>query len=237
MSEMFYWTVLEPGGDWGLGKITSAWPCPGSISSLKGATDIAAHAQGHSGVDIAAPEGTPVYAPCDALVRDVFAIGVGRDDWEATFGNSVILEHEGYVSLYAHLRDAPSVVEGTLVRRGTLLGYVGDTGLSEGPHLHWGLAPALFNGEPSYLPRETTIDPLAFVRDTRHPSGIDAPGEVKPGIAPLPGGEFLPEPDLADVAKFWAAVAGGNVSPDVEITPVKAKRAGWERYEVEIRQG
>ena len=53
---------------------------------------------------------------------------------------------------------------------------------------------------------------------------------------PLPGGEFLPEPDLADVAKFWAAVAGGNVSPDVEITPVKAKRAGWEAYLVEVKQ-
>ena len=53
---------------------------------------------------------------------------------------------------------------------------------------------------------------------------------------PLPGGEFLPEPDLHDVAKFWAAVAGGNVSPNVEITPVPAKRAGWERYEVEVQQ-
>ena len=53
---------------------------------------------------------------------------------------------------------------------------------------------------------------------------------------PLPGGEFLPEPDLQDVAKFWAAVAGGNVSPNVEITPVPAKRAGWERYEVEVKQ-
>ncbi len=80
------------------------------------------------------------------------------------FGNAVILDHveAGYVTLYGHLRDAPLVREGQAVEAGALLGAVGSTGASTGPHLHWGMAPRLNGGQPSYLPRHTVVDPLAF---------------------------------------------------------------------------
>lgn len=188
---LFPWTLVENGA------LVTAWPCPGPITSYFGVKDIAEHSQGHSGTDIGAPAGTPVYAPCDATVKDVFAIGVGRDDWEQTFGNSVILEHEGYVSLYAHLRDNPVVVEGAEIRRGTLLGYVGETGMSFGPHLHWGLAPA----SNPYLDRSDLRDPLAYCRESEP---VPSVSETGGNVTPLPGGEFLPEQEpLRPPFNFW----------------------------------
>lgn len=143
------------------------WPCAGPISSPFGARDAEAHAEGHTGVDIAAPAGAAVHAPAPGLVRDVFIDarrGTPWDGFKALFGNAVILDHvdAGYVTLYAHLRDAPLVLEGQAVDAGALLGLVGSTGTSTGPHLHWGMAPRLERGQPSYLPRHAVVDPLGF---------------------------------------------------------------------------
>lgn len=73
---------------------------------------------------------------------------------------------------------------------------------------------------------------------TNCPSGRIPWGRYTAAPAPetLPGGEFLPEADINDVARFWAAVAGGNVSPDVEIEPLPAKRPGWAAWRVEVKQ-
>ena len=73
---------------------------------------------------------------------------------------------------------------------------------------------------------------------TNCPSGRIPWGRYTAAPAPeaLPGGEFLPEADIQDVARFWAAVAGGNVSPDVEIVPLPAKRPGWAAWRVEVKQ-
>ncbi|MCP5405502.1 MAG: M23 family metallopeptidase [Pseudomonadaceae bacterium] len=85
----------------------------------------------HKGHDLAAPKGTPVKAPADAVVvlaRDTFMNG-----------NLVILDHGyGLTSLYAHL-DSMAVQVGDAVRAGDVLGKVGTTGRSTGPHLHWGM--------------------------------------------------------------------------------------------------
>ncbi len=86
----------------------------------------------HSGVDIAAPRGTPIRAPAPgrvALVGDFFFSG-----------NCVYVDHgQGVVSFYAHL-DQPRVSEGDTLARGEVLGTVGATGRVTGAHLHWGLA-------------------------------------------------------------------------------------------------
>lgn len=85
----------------------------------------------HKGVDYAAPAGTPVRATADGLVT---LAGV-----QGGYGNVVVLRHAGaYSTLYAHLsRFAAGVRNGTRVRQGEVIGYVGATGWATGPHLHY----------------------------------------------------------------------------------------------------
>jgi murein DD-endopeptidase MepM/ murein hydrolase activator NlpD len=87
----------------------------------------------HKGVDWAAPVGTPVFAAYDGTVA---SFGDGND-----YGNLVRISHNGgRETRYAHLsRFAPSLKDGAPVKAGDLIGYVGTTGLSTGPHLHFEL--------------------------------------------------------------------------------------------------
>ena len=83
----------------------------------------------HHGFDIAVEEGTPVLAANRGKVRLSRACVLE--------GNCVILDHgQGLSSMYMHLRSR-TVKEGDVVEKGSLLGTVGSTGLSTGPHLHW----------------------------------------------------------------------------------------------------
>lgn len=83
----------------------------------------------HKGIDIKAPEGTPIRASQDGVV--VFS-GFIRG-----YGNTVLLKHEGdYFTVYAHNK-YNSVKEGEFVKKGEVLGYVGMTGNAETPHLHF----------------------------------------------------------------------------------------------------
>jgi murein DD-endopeptidase MepM/ murein hydrolase activator NlpD len=85
----------------------------------------------HNGWDIANPSGTPVYAVDDGVVK--FAGWSDRG-----YGNMVVIDHDGrYQTLYAHLRDTPSVSEEQSVVAGQVIGYMGNTGFSTGPHLHF----------------------------------------------------------------------------------------------------
>ncbi|MSP23445.1 MAG: M23 family metallopeptidase [Dehalococcoidia bacterium] len=149
------------------GGVVQGWPCGGPITSMFGARDTEAHVEGHSGVDIGAAEGVSVCAPASGVVRDVFIDACRGTRWDAfkdIFGDTVILDHveAGYVTLYGHLRDAPLVLEGQIVAASAMLGVVGSTGTSTGPHLHWGMAPRLDGGTPSYLPRSAVVDPIEF---------------------------------------------------------------------------
>jgi len=87
----------------------------------------------HLGIDFAAPIGTPVHAAANGTI--IFA---GR---KGGYGNCIIIRHiDGYKTLYAHLKKfARSIRRGKYVKRGKTIGYVGTTGLSTGPHLHFGL--------------------------------------------------------------------------------------------------
>lgn len=83
----------------------------------------------HKGTDIVAEEGAPVVASNTGRVAFAGSLAVR--------GGSVILDHgTGVFSAYHHL-SALAVVEGQLVNKGDLVGWVGQTGLAEGPHLHW----------------------------------------------------------------------------------------------------
>ncbi len=84
----------------------------------------------HNGEDISAPKGRPVISPNSGIVR------LAEDQFYG--GNTLVIDHgAGLFTFYMHL-DSLSVKEGQQVARGELLGHVGSTGRSTGPHLHWG---------------------------------------------------------------------------------------------------
>lgn len=85
----------------------------------------------HHGIDYAASTGTPIRAVGDGVIQ--------KAGWGGGYGNVVEIRHQrGYTSRYAHMRGfASGVRSGTRVKQGQVIGYVGTTGLSTGPHLHY----------------------------------------------------------------------------------------------------
>jgi murein DD-endopeptidase MepM/ murein hydrolase activator NlpD len=84
----------------------------------------------HTGMDFTAPQGTPIYATGDGKIAKVRRSRKG-------YGNHVIIDHGyGYQTLYAHMRKY-IVYRGQKVKRGEIIGYVGSTGTSVAPHLHY----------------------------------------------------------------------------------------------------
>lgn len=83
----------------------------------------------HKGVDLAEPTGTPVHATADGVVS--------RADWFSGYGLYVSLEHGGNIETrYGHMSRL-NVAAGQTVHKGDVIGYVGSTGRSTGPHLHY----------------------------------------------------------------------------------------------------
>jgi murein DD-endopeptidase MepM/ murein hydrolase activator NlpD len=109
----------------------------------------------HGGLDFAAPQGTPIYATANGVVKVAGNLGNG-------YGNHVIVNHGyGYETLYGHMYRI-NVRSGRQVKRGEILGYVGSTGKSTGPHLHYEVHK---NGRP--------IDPVYFFYNDLTPEQFD----------------------------------------------------------------
>lgn len=85
----------------------------------------------HTGVDFAAQRGTPVRAVGDGIITEA--------GWNGGYGKAIDIKHDGtYLSRYAHLdRFADGIHSGVAVTKGQIIGYVGSTGRSTGPHLHF----------------------------------------------------------------------------------------------------
>jgi murein DD-endopeptidase MepM/ murein hydrolase activator NlpD len=84
----------------------------------------------HEGIDFTAPTGTPIYATGNGRVMNV-------DKEHRGYGNCIVINHGfGYQTLYGHMYRIKAR-PGQTVKRGELIGYVGNTGLSSGPHLHY----------------------------------------------------------------------------------------------------
>ena len=110
------------------------WPVVGPISGVYGSQRIlnGNPKNPHNGVDIAAPEGSPIKAPADGIVALV------HQDMFYT-GKTMMINHGlGLSTVYAHM-DSISVKSGQMVKKGDPIGTVGQTGRATGPHLHWGM--------------------------------------------------------------------------------------------------
>jgi murein DD-endopeptidase MepM/ murein hydrolase activator NlpD len=109
----------------------------------------------HAGLDFSAPQGTPIYATADGTVRVAGNSGNG-------YGIHVIINHGyGYETLYGHMFRL-KVRSGERVKRGEIVGYVGSTGKSTGPHLHYEVHK---NGQK--------LDPVYFFYNDLGPEQFD----------------------------------------------------------------
>jgi murein DD-endopeptidase MepM/ murein hydrolase activator NlpD len=136
-----HWTPQQPD------RLVFSAPVPGRRSSSFGSRRVfnGETRNPHSGMDIAAPTGTPVLAPGGGTI-----VAVGNYFFN---GNTVILDHgRGFFSMYCHL-SAIDVRVGQHITSGTKLGAVGMTGRVTGPHLHWSLSL-----------NRTWVDPQLFLR-------------------------------------------------------------------------
>lgn len=111
----------------------------------------------HTGVDWSAPPGTPIVAAGNGVIEKL--------GWQSGYGRYIRIQHSnGYETAYAHMSNwARGLQEGSRVRQGQLIGYVGSSGLSTGPHLHY-----------EVLINETHVDPMRI----RLPRGRELNGRL-----------------------------------------------------------
>ena len=115
----------------------------------------------HKGIDLSAPTGTPIYATADGHVE--------RADWFSSYGLYVQIDHGGELETrYAHMSRL-AVKDGAFVRKGDIIGYVGSTGRSTGPHLHYEVR---VSGE--------AVNPIPYM--------VDTAGQRAPEMAMAEGG-------------------------------------------------
>ena len=129
------------------------WPVAGIISSVYGSQriDNGTPMAPHLGVDIAAPTGTPIHAPADAIVT------LAEPDFYLDGGLTLLDHGQGVSTCYVH-QSKLMVAKGERVKRGQAIGLIGQTGRATGPNLHWGLNWFQVKLDPS-LSTPTTLPP------------------------------------------------------------------------------
>jgi murein DD-endopeptidase MepM/ murein hydrolase activator NlpD len=137
----------------------------------------------HTGVDWAAPTGSPIVASGNGTIQVA--------EWEGGYGRYVKIRHtNGYETAYGHMSAfARGIKQGVRVRQGQIIGYVGSTGLSTGPHLHY---EVLVNGRfvnpmRIKLPRGRELDGSMLAEFQRERERIESLlGKASAGAAPMP---------------------------------------------------
>jgi len=130
------------------------WPAPGIESGVFGSQriDNGIPMAPHFGVDMAAPTGTPIHAPADGIVS------LSADHY--LNGGFTLIDHgQGISTSYLH-QSRRLVKEGDMVKRGQLIGKIGQTGRASGPHLHWAMNWFEVKLDPSRSTRKPKPDKL-----------------------------------------------------------------------------
>ncbi len=172
-------------------------PVVGRITSNFGARrhPILGYTRMHSGVDFGASHGSPIYAVGDATVS--------FSGWRGGHGNMVKLDHGGgYGTGYAHMSRV-AVDSGSRVRAGQVIGYVGSTGLSTGPHLHYELYR---NGSP--------VNPLSVRFTVSNQVDPDELKAYKARMAELKA--VTPGAAMASLAPRQAATVGNGPQREID---------------------
>lgn len=130
------------------------WPAPGIESGVFGSQriDNGVPMSPHFGVDMAAPVGTPIHAPAHGVVSI-------SDDYYLDGGFTLIDHGQGVSTCYLH-QSKRLVKKGERVRRGQLIGLIGQTGRATGPHLHWAMNWFEVKLDPSRSTRKPKPEPL-----------------------------------------------------------------------------
>ncbi|HWY61624.1 MAG TPA: M23 family metallopeptidase [Rhizomicrobium sp.] len=130
------------------------WPAPGILSGTFGSQriDNGVPMAPHFGVDMAAPVGTPIHAPASGTV-------LISDDYYLDGGFTLIDHGQGVSTSYLH-QSKRMVKVGDTVKRGQLMGLIGQTGRATGPHLHWAMNWFQVRLDPSRSARKPKPDPL-----------------------------------------------------------------------------
>ncbi len=137
--------ALAGGVSRGSGNGVLKWPCDGGVVSGFGyrVHPISGTRRLHTGVDINCAYGAPISAAGSGIVIEA--------GWRGGYGNAVVIDHgDGLATLYGH-QSQLAVSPGQQVSTGEVIGYVGSTGYSTGPHLHW---EVWVNGTP--------VDPMGY---------------------------------------------------------------------------
>jgi len=156
----------------------------------------------HKGTDFAAPRGTPIYAAGNGVVERVGPF--------STFGNYIKIKHaNGYETAYAHMNGfAKGLRRGSHVRQGQIIGYVGTTGQSTGPHLHYEvyINGKAMNAMRLKLPTGRKLEGAQFEAFLAEKAKIDALREAEKtenalvAAAEKPADSFTPIPAAATAA-------------------------------------
>ena len=148
--------IRPNGGLWGHGEILG-YPLTASVSSPFGPrapiwTPNGWTSDFHSGVDLPAPKGTPIFCPAPGKVAASYFDSAG--------GQTVVVRFDdGTGAMFIHM-EGLQLAQGTVVRRGDIIGVVGTSGLSTGDHLHFSLMSQVLDGIAWYG-REIFLDPFA----------------------------------------------------------------------------
>jgi murein DD-endopeptidase MepM/ murein hydrolase activator NlpD len=144
-----------------LASTPTIWPVKGMVTAGYGyrSSPFTGQREMHEGLDVAAPHGTAIVATADGVVSFSGPL--------SAFGNVVFINHgHGFTTFYAH-NSSNRVKEGQLVKRGEVIAYVGSTGRTTGPHVHYEVQ---VNG--------VTVNPMKYIIDQ---SGIKFADESDPG--------------------------------------------------------